>query len=95
MNSIPWLLIGLASVEAVPVVALISQPRDCGCDQPRVAPIPTVLPQPQERPAIAPMLVERVSSAVSDRSVTVPPSTGELKLTGYAPTVSVSTQGKG
>jgi hypothetical protein len=92
MKRIPWLLIGLAGIEVVPVVALLSQPQDCECDQPRLTPIPTAIPQPQERPAIAPMLAERVSSgASSDGSVTVRPGTGELKLTGYAPAVSVST----
>ena len=90
MKKIPWLLIGLAGIEAVPVVALISQPRDCECDQSRLAPIPASLPQPEERSVIAPMLAERVSSAASDGSVVVHAGVGEVVYEGFAPTVSVS-----
>jgi hypothetical protein len=62
--------LGLASmaataVEFVLVGVPIAQPRDCDCDQPRIASIPAKVPEPDERPVIAPALVEKQVSAVT------------------------------
>jgi hypothetical protein len=81
-------LMAVSAVEFAPVLASITQPSDCACDQARLRPISTSLPDPEERPRFREMLVERASATSGIPGVAVRPGVGDMVAEGFAPTVS-------